>query len=84
MKFNLKALALTTAILWGGGVLLACLANLLWPGYAGAFLELLASVYPGYGGTASIGQLIIATLWAVLDGFLGGLVLGWLYNRLAG
>ncbi len=83
MKFNLRALSLTAAILWGGGVLLACLANLLWPGYAEAFLEFLASIYPGYSGAASIGQVAIATLWALVDGFLGGLVFGWLYNRLA-
>jgi hypothetical protein len=34
MKLNLKALAFSLAILWGGCVFLAGLANMIWPGYA--------------------------------------------------
>lgn len=84
MKLNLKAVALTSAILWGGGVLLTSLANIAWLGYGQAFLDVLASVYPGYYATASLSQAFIATFWSVVDGLLGGLVFGWLYNCLAG
>jgi hypothetical protein len=83
MKLNLKALAVSLAILWGLGVFLVGLANLTWPGYAATFLNLLASVYPGYHAAGSFGDLIVGTLYAVLDGFLGGLIFGWLYNYLA-
>jgi len=27
------------------------------------------------------GSVVIATLWAVLDGFIGGFLLAWLYNQ---
>ena len=84
MKLNLKALTVSLAILWGLCVFLAGLANLIWSGYAAAFLNLLASIYPGYHAAGSFGDLIVGTLYAVLDGAVGGLIFGWLYNSLAG
>jgi hypothetical protein len=83
MKLNLKALAFSLAILWGGCVFLAGLANMIWPGYAAAYLNLLASIYPGYHAAGSVADLIVGTLYAILDGALGGLIFGWLYNYLA-
>jgi len=83
MKFNIKALALACAILWGGAVLLVAVANLICGGYAQRFLEMLASFYPGYHAARSIVQVAIVTLYAVADGLIGGAVFGWLYNRLA-
>jgi ABC-type phosphate transport system permease subunit len=77
-----KALAFSLAILWGLGVFLVGLANLTWSGYAAAFLNLLASIYPGYHAAGSFGDLIVGTLYAVLDGAVGGLIFGWLYNYL--
>ena len=43
----------------------------------------MASVYPGYDATASFGQVIVGTLYALLDGAVGGAVVAWVYNRLA-
>jgi hypothetical protein len=83
MKFNIKALAIACAILWGGAVLVVALVNLICVGYAQRFLELLASFYPGYHATRSIGEVILVTLYAIADGLIGGAVFGWLYNRLA-
>ncbi len=83
MKFNVKALALACSILWGGCVLLVALANLFYGGYAVHFLQWLASFYPGYHATRSIGEVAIVTLYAIADGLIGGAFFGWLYNRLA-
>ncbi len=83
MKIDVRALAISLALLWGGGILITGIANLIWPTYGIEFLEMLASVYPGYQGTASFGQVIVGTLYGLLDGFVGGLVLGWLYNLFA-
>ena len=44
MKLNLKAIALTCAIMWGGLVFLAGISNLLLPGYANALLQIAASI----------------------------------------
>ncbi len=47
MKFNIKALALACAILWGLVMLVMGLANLIWSGYGQQFLQTIASVYFG-------------------------------------
>ena len=39
MKFNTKALALASAILWGLAMLLMGLANLIWGSYGQQFLQ---------------------------------------------
>jgi hypothetical protein len=84
MKLNVKALALTVGILWALAVLVVGAANLIWSGYGGAFLQLIASIYPGYHAAGSPGDLIVGTLYALLDGAIGGLVFGWLYNLFIG
>jgi hypothetical protein len=83
VKFDIKATALAFAILWGAAILLVGLANLIWGAYGHAFLEMLSSFYPGYDATRSIGEVIIVTLYAIVDGLVGGAVFAWLYNRLA-
>ncbi len=83
MRIEVRALGFSLALLWGGGIFITGIANLIWPSYGIAFLEMLASVYPGYQGTASFGQVIVGTLYGLVDGFVGGLVLGWLYNLFA-
>lgn len=84
MKLSVKGMAITLAIVWGIlAMFLTSLANLIWPDYGRAFLEVMASVYPGYKATASFGQVIVATLYAVLDGAVAGAVFAWLYNRFA-
>lgn len=83
MRLDVRALAIAGALLWGGAMLVVGLAHFVWPGYGGAFLELMASVYPGYHGPAGIGSVLVGTLYGAVDGGLAGLVLGWLYNRLA-
>ncbi len=83
MKIDVRALGFSLALLWGGAVFITGSANLIWPTYGIAFLEMLASVYPGYQGTASFGQVLVGTFSGLVDGFVGGLVLGWLYNFFA-
>lgn len=84
MRLDTRALVIAGALLWGGAMLLVGLAQLAWPDYGTAFLELMASVYPGYGGPGGLGAVVVGTLYGALDGGLAGLVGGWLYNRLAG
>lgn len=83
MKLNVKALAITAGLVWGLAMFLTGLANLIWPTYGQAFLEVMTSIYPGHTPTASVGQVIIGTLYGVVDGAIAGAVFAWLYNRFA-
>jgi hypothetical protein len=82
MKLNIKALALTSGILWGLCMLVMTLANLVSASYGQEFLQMMSSVYPGYHATRSIGEVIVGTLYGAVDGFIGGAVFAWLYNHL--
>ena len=82
MKLNIKALAIASGAIWGSAMLMVGLANMMWPGYGAAFLEVVSSLYPGYepGG---FGQAINGTLYAVVDGAIGGAIFAWIYNLFA-
>ena len=82
MKLNPKALAYVSAALWGGSVLFVGLLNLAAPDYGREFLELLGSVYPGYTVDRTMPSVLIATGYGMVDGAIGGWLVGWLYNRL--
>ena len=84
MKLDVKAMALTVGLVWGAAMLLAGVAYVILDGYAEAFLDVMASVYPGYHATSSFGDVIVGALYGLVDGAVGGAVIAWLYNRLAG
>ncbi len=84
MKLDIKGMAITLGLVWGAAVLLVGIANLIWPNYGQVFLELVASIYPGYTAGASVGQLIVGTFYGLVDGAVGGAVIAWLYNLFAG
>jgi hypothetical protein len=83
VKSNVSALALAAGLLWGAAIFMVALANMLWPEYGRAFLDVVGSIYPGYHPGTGFGSVISGTLYAVLDGAVAGFILGWLYNRLA-
>ena len=82
MKLDPKALAYTAAALCGASVFVIGLVNLSSPDYGLQFLELLASVYPGYTAERTIESVLIGTGYALVKGAALGWLFGWLYNRL--
>ena len=84
MKLSVRSFAVACALLMGGGMLVMGLVNLVSPGYGRAAMEVIASVYPGYRAEPGIGNSIVGTLYAAVDGALGGALFAWLYNRLTG
>lgn len=70
MQLSIKGLALALGLAWGGGVALLGLAASL--GWGRALVEVLGSVYVGFGPSP---------LGSAIDGALGGIVIAWLYNR---
>lgn len=83
MRLDVVALAVTTALIWGAAVLVVASANVIWPPYGRAFLDLVASIYPGYHPGPGAGSVVTGTFYGLVDGGIGGAVFGWLYNLLA-
>jgi hypothetical protein len=79
---SVRGFALAAGILWAACVFLVGIGNLLWPSYGVAFLEICRSIYPGYASTAGFCGVIVGSLYALIDGLIGGAVFAWLHNRL--
>ena len=83
MNLSVKSLTIAAALFWAGTVFFVALFNFLAPPYGRAFLDLVSSVYPGYKVAGTFGSVIVATLYALIDGAIGGVLFAWLYNRCA-
>jgi hypothetical protein len=83
MRLSVKGIALSFGILWGGMIFIVGLLNLGW-NYADGFLMLISGIYPGYHYGGGFGSVIVATLYGLLDGAVGGAIFAWLYNCFAG
>ena len=83
MKLNLKALAITFALLWGGSVFLVAVLHRFWPGYGVDFLNVASSIYPGFHPGGFRGA-IVGGLYALLDGAVFGALVAWIYNKASG
>lgn len=81
MKLDVISLGVALAVMWALAILLAGIANLIWPAYGVAFLKVIDSIYPGYHfGRWGFGGVLVATLYAAIDGFVLGVVIAWIYN----
>jgi hypothetical protein len=83
MRLSLKALVIAAGILWGGCILSVGLVNLAAPTYGTAFLQFASSIYPGFHNSRSFVDVIVGTLYGVVDAGFGGLIFGWIYNLIA-
>jgi len=79
-KLYPTSFAFATAVIWGLSVFVVGVANSIWTGYGGAFLTLIASIYPGVTATATLGSTLLSVLYAIIDGAIGGFIFAWLYN----
>lgn len=84
MRLHVRSMAFALGLLSGAVVLGTGIAHLIRPGYGGDFIRLMASVYPGYNASGSVGDLMVGVAYALVDGGIFGLVLAWLYNLFAG
>lgn len=83
MKLSTKSLTITMALFWGGTVFIVALINFLSPPYGKAFLDMVSSVYPGYESVGSLTSVIVGTLYALVDGAVGGVIFACTYNTFA-
>ncbi len=79
-RFNVRAFAITTGLVWGFGLFV-----LTWwiIAFDGSSTEptFIGKIYRGYEVTA-MGSLI-GLVWAFVDGLIGGAIFAWLYNLVA-
>lgn len=81
MKLNIKAFALTFAIVWGIGLFLLTWWIILFDGATGQ-VTLIGQLYRGYS-ISPLGSFI-GLIWGFFDGLIGGAIFAWLYNLLTG
>jgi hypothetical protein len=79
MKCQPIALGVAIAVLWTFYVVGLGIVAMF--GWGNALVEVLASLYIGY--EASIIGVLIGAVWAIVDGFIAGVVIAWVYNAVA-
>ena len=79
-KLDVKALGLTLGIVWGAALLIMGIVGMFFS-YGSGFVKTLGSIYVGYQATI-LGSLIGA-IWGFIDAGIGGVLIAWLYNKLA-
>jgi hypothetical protein len=84
MRLSAKGLAAALGILWGGAVLFVGIINLGAQNYGVDFLRLMASVYPGFNASGTVADVLVGTLYGLVDGAIAGALTAWLYNVFAG
>lgn len=79
MVLNPKRFGLAAGIMWGLGLSLLTLVSAA-TSYAADFLNIIASIYPGY--SISVPGSLIGLVYGFFDGFVGCYIFAWLYNWL--
>jgi hypothetical protein len=80
MKLNIKAFALTCSLIWGFGLFALTWWIMAFEGPTGD-VTMIGKIYRGFSITP-LGSLI-GLVYALADGFVGGLIFAWLYNVLS-
>lgn len=80
MKWETKRVAITGGIIWAAALFITTLVSVFTGGYGKAFLDSIASIYPGY--SISVVGSIIALIYGFLDVFVGVYIFMWVYQKL--
>jgi hypothetical protein len=80
MKLDVRAFALTCALVWGLGVFVLTWWIIAFDGITNEPMWL-GRIYRGYALSPT--GSVIGLVWGFFDGLIGGAIFAWLYNRLA-
>jgi len=80
MKLNVKAIAITSGLVWGFGLFVLTWWVIFFDGATGDPM-CIGKVYRGF--SISPAGSFIGLAWGLVDGFMGGAIFAWLYNKLA-
>jgi hypothetical protein len=82
VKFDVIRFGCALASIWGLIVMAVGAANFFWPTYGIAFMKAIDSIYPGYHfGETGFGGVAVATLYAILDAWIIGVLFALIYNK---
>ncbi len=79
-KLDVKALGLSCGIIWAGGMLLMGILNMVFD-WGDVFVAIMSSLYIGFKPT--VPGIIIGAVWGFVDAGIAGVLVAWLYNKLA-
>ena len=74
-----NALGIAVGILWAFYIFFCGITAIF--GWGAELVSVFSSLYIGYA--ASFVGAIIGALWAFGDGYVAGVIIGWIYNRVA-
>jgi len=77
-EFNVTKLGVAAGLTWGIGCLL--LGLLAMKGYGSPLVAAIGSIYIGYAATLT--GSIVGAAWGFVDGFIGGAIFAWIYNKI--
>ena len=80
MKFNIAAAAVAGGVGFAIALGISGILNMAFDGYGRAFLDLMASVYPGYKASGTAGDLFVGCFYAAADGMIAGGGFALIYN----
>jgi len=80
MKLNIKALALTTGLVWGLGIFFMTWWIIYFDGASGE-ITMLGQIYRGYN--ISPAGSFYGLVWGFFDGLIGGAIFAAVYNFFA-
>jgi len=83
MRYSLRAIAFSSAVLWGFAMLFVGLIHMAAPSYGGEFLRMMSSVYPGADTAPNLGRVLLGTIYGLVDGAIAGYIFGLLYRTFA-
>lgn len=78
-RLSVNALGVAVGILWAVYVFFCGITAMF--GWGVALVDALSSLYIGYA--PSIPGAFIGLVWGFVDGYIAGVVIAWIYNRLA-
>jgi len=80
MQDSVKAITITSALLWGGCMLAVGLIHLADASYGEEFLRVMSSIYPGVETSRTIGRTLLGTVYGAVDGAIAGYLFASLYQ----
>jgi hypothetical protein len=77
---DVKAFGLTLGIVWSVSLLIMGILAMT-VNYGVGFVNAISKLYIGYNAT--VAGIIIGAIWGFFDAGIGGVIIAWLYNKLA-